>query len=136
MTVRLMGAALLLEAAAESIVRVVVVRSELEHRPELRRCLVVAADAEVRDPERLPDRSLVRRAPLRLLERHGCLSRPPVLQMRLALLKEVVQLVTAHLSHRSRRCSSTLVTAHRPRKTSYSSWPLICLTVADAARPL
>ena len=47
--VRLRGVPLLLEAAAERVVRVVVGRRELEHRPELRRGLVVAADPEVRD---------------------------------------------------------------------------------------
>ena len=38
---------------------------------ELALGLAVALDAEVRDPERLADRRLVRLAPLRLLERHG-----------------------------------------------------------------
>jgi hypothetical protein len=73
-------------------VRVVVVRGELEDRSELRRGLVVAADAEVRDPERLADRRLVRLAPLRLLERHGRLRGHPLLEMPPALLEIVVDL--------------------------------------------
>ena len=88
--VRLGGLALLLQAAAERVVRVVVGRRELEHRAELLLGLVVAADAEVRDAERLADRRLVRLAPLRLLERDGRLRGHAVLEVRAALLEEVV----------------------------------------------
>src|SRR5262249_37540190 len=58
---------LLLETAAEGVVRVVVRGRELEHRAELGGGFVVPADAKVGDPERLADRRLVRLAPLRLL---------------------------------------------------------------------
>src|SRR3954447_17828907 len=84
--------ALLLQAAAERVVRVVVVRRELEDRAKLRRRLVVAADTEVGDPERLPDRRLVRLAALRLLERHCRLGGHALLQVLPALLEVVVDL--------------------------------------------
>jgi hypothetical protein len=57
--VRLLRAALLLERAAERVVRVVVDRRELEQLAELRLRLVPAAQAEVRDAERLADRGLL-----------------------------------------------------------------------------
>src|SRR5262249_17287440 len=44
---------------------------EVERRPELGFRLVVAAEPEVGDPERLADGRLVRLLPLRLFERHG-----------------------------------------------------------------
>src|SRR5262249_3895885 len=66
--VRLVRLALLLEAAAEDVVRVVVVRGELQHRAELGLGLVPALDAEVREAQRLADRRLVRLPALRLLE--------------------------------------------------------------------
>ena len=81
--------------------RVVVGRRELEDRPELVGGLVVAADAEVRDPERLADRRLVRLPPLRLLERHGRLCRHPLLQVPAALLEVVVDL--AHNASTTRK---------------------------------
>src|SRR4029450_1514125 len=83
---------LLLETAPERVVRVVVGRRQLEHRPELLGCLVVAPDPEVRDPERLADGGLVRLAALRLLERHGRLGGHPLTEMPLALLEVVVDL--------------------------------------------
>ena len=64
-------AALLLQAAAEREMRVVVDRLELEDRPELLLRLGEAADAVVGDPERLADRGLARLALLRLLEGDG-----------------------------------------------------------------
>src|SRR3954447_9010404 len=73
--VRLEVAPLLLKAAAERVVRVVVVRRELQQLAELFLGLAPPPDPEVRDPERLADRSLVRLAPLRLLERDGRLGR-------------------------------------------------------------
>jgi hypothetical protein len=85
-------AALLLEAAAERVVRIVVGRRELEHLAELRRGLVVAVDPEVRDPERLADRGLLRLTPLGLLERDGRLSRHPLAELSAPLLEEVVRL--------------------------------------------
>src|SRR5213078_3988140 len=69
--VRLDVASLLLEAAAERVVRVVVDRRELQHLAELCLGLAPAPDPEVGDSERLADRGLVRLAPLRLLERDG-----------------------------------------------------------------
>ena len=63
--------------------------------------LVVAADPEVRDPERLADRGLVRLAPLRLLERHGRLGGHPLLEMPAALLEVVVDL--AHSASQIRK---------------------------------
>src|SRR5919109_1117652 len=68
---RLVGAALLLEAAAEREVRVVVNGLQLEDGAELLLGLGEAADAEVRDAERLANRRLLRLAPLGLLERYG-----------------------------------------------------------------
>src|SRR6266511_443637 len=96
LAVRLPGTALLLEAAAERVVRVVVGRGELEHRSKLALGLLVAPDAEIRDPERLADRGLIGRAPLRLLERDGGLGRPAAPQMLASLLEKVVDLVLAH----------------------------------------
>src|SRR5581483_9137113 len=63
--VRLGGAALLVEGARERVVGVVVGRRHVDHRPELRLRLLPAAKPEVRDPERLPDRRLLRLEPLR-----------------------------------------------------------------------
>src|SRR5262249_30892738 len=83
-------AALLLQAAAERVVRIVVDRRKLEHLAELRLRLLPAPDAEVRDPERLADRRLFRLAPLRLLERHRRLRRHPPLEMGATFLEEVV----------------------------------------------
>src|SRR5215210_6602269 len=95
MTVRLSILPLLLEAAAERVVSVVVGRGELEHRPELPLRLVVAVDAEVRDPEGLADRRLVRLALLRLLQRDRRLGRHTLRQVLASLLKQVICL--AHL---------------------------------------
>src|SRR5207247_679528 len=81
-----------LEAAAEGVVRVVVHGRELEHNAELLLRLAVPADPEVRDPERLADRRLVRLAALRLLERHRRLRRATLPEMRPALLEELVDL--------------------------------------------
>src|SRR5690348_5868825 len=72
---------LLLEAAAERVVRVVVDRRELQHLAELLLRLAPAPDPEVRDAECLADRGLLRLAPLCLLERDGRLgshARPQV----------------------------------------------------------
>src|SRR5712691_10440141 len=85
--VRLVRLPLLLEAAAERIVRVVVRRRELEHRAEFGLRLLPALDAEVGDAERLADRGLLGLAALRLLERDGRLSGPAVLKVHFALLK-------------------------------------------------
>ena len=90
MAVRLGVASLFLQRPAERVVRVVVRRRELEHRPELRFGLPPALDPEVRDPERLADRGLVRLELLRLLERDRGLRGHAALQMAAALLKEVV----------------------------------------------
>src|SRR3954451_16383093 len=89
--VRLALAALLLEAAPERVVGVVVHGRELEQHAELFLGRVPAPDAEVRDAERLADRRLLRLTPLRLLERDRGLRRHPPLQMRAALLEEAVR---------------------------------------------
>src|SRR5206468_10272744 len=89
--VRLPLAALLLEAAAERVVRVVVHRREVEHLAELRLGLLPAPDAEVRDPERLTDRGLVGLPALCLLERHRRLRGHAALQVGPALLEEAVR---------------------------------------------
>ncbi len=104
MAVRLGVASLLLERAAERVVRVVVRRRELEHRPELRLRLLPALDPEVRDPERLADRRLVRLELLRLLERDGRLRGHAVLQVGPALLEEVIR-----VGHRSLRYGKVLL---------------------------
>src|SRR6266404_8442618 len=85
-----MLAALLLEAAAEGVMGVVVHRIELEHLAELRLRLFPAANAEVRDPQRLSNRRLLRLAPLRLLECNRRLRRHAALQMRTSLLEQVI----------------------------------------------
>ena len=95
-TVRLRVATLLLQGAAERVVRVVVGRRELEHRAELALRLAPALDPEVRDPERLPDRRLVRLEPLRLLERDRGLRGHALLEMVASALVEVVRV--AHCS--------------------------------------
>src|SRR3954469_20453226 len=94
--VRLEVASLLLQAAAERVVRVVVVRRELQQLAELFLGLAPPPDPEVRDPERLADRSLVRLAPLRLLEREARLGRHDCPQMTTATLEEAV----GRLTHR------------------------------------
>src|SRR5581483_1249596 len=88
--VRLPLAALLLEAAAERVVRVVVGGRELEQCAELGLRLGPPLDAEVRDPERLADRRLVRLPPLRLFERDRRLRRHALLQVRATALEEAV----------------------------------------------
>src|SRR5205085_10978793 len=88
--VRLAHATLLLERAAQRIVRVVVHGRQLEELPELGLCRVPPANAEVRDPERLADRGLVRLTALRLLERDGRLGGHAALQVSLALPKQAV----------------------------------------------
>src|SRR5206468_9731878 len=83
-------APLLLEAAPERVVAVVVGGRELEQLPELALCLHVTVDAEVGDPERLADRGLLRLAALRLLERDGGLRGHALSKVGASLLKEVV----------------------------------------------
>src|SRR5581483_4790407 len=82
--------ALLVQRAAERVVGVVVRRRELEDGAELGLGLAPAADAEIRDPERLPDRGLPRLEPLRLLERDRRLRRQALLEAPPAFLEEVV----------------------------------------------
>ena len=93
MPVRLGRAALLLERAAERVVRVVVGRRELlDDRPELALGLLPAVQPEVRDAERLADRRLLGLEPLRLLERDGRLRGHALSQPRLALAEVLVRL--------------------------------------------
>ena len=68
-------AAELVQAAAERVVRVVVHRRDLEHGAELRLRILPAAEAEVRDAERLSDRRFPRLGSASLLERDGRLRR-------------------------------------------------------------
>src|SRR5262249_58320014 len=89
--VRLEVPSLLLETAAERVVRVVVDRRELEHLAELLLCFAPAPDPEVRDPERLADRRLVRLPALRLLERDGGLRGHARPQMAASALEEAVR---------------------------------------------
>src|SRR5207247_2397789 len=91
-TLRQDGIRIVLEAAAERVVGIVVRRREVEHRAELALRLAPAVDAEVRDAERLADGRLVRLASLRLLERDRRLRGAAVLQVRLALLEKLVGL--------------------------------------------
>src|SRR5260370_14192649 len=90
MRVRLAHAALLLERAAERVVRVVVDRGELEQLADLGLRLLPARDAEVGDAERLADRCLLWLTLLRLLERDGRLRRHALLELRASLLEESV----------------------------------------------
>jgi hypothetical protein len=55
-------------------------------------------DPEVRDPERLADRRLLRLAPLRLLEGYRRLSGAALLKMRPALLEQIERLAHRALS--------------------------------------
>src|SRR5438874_1592039 len=96
MAVRLRGLPLLLETAAEGVVRVVVRRRDLEHGAELALGLVVAVNAEVGDAERLADRGLVRLALLGLLQRDGGLRGHALLQVLAPELEQVVR----RLAHR------------------------------------
>src|SRR5256714_7151171 len=121
--VRLGRASLLLEAAAERVVRVVVGRRKLEHLPELGLGLLPAVDAEVRDPERLADRRLVRLAALRLLERDRRLRGAALLQVGPALLEEVVGL--AHVAPRYGKFSSTKSSADVKSRVGPISTPRI-----------
>src|SRR5215471_3730859 len=82
---------LLLEAAAERVVRVIVDGRQLEQRAELGLGLPPTADPEVRDTEGLADRGLVRLTPLRLLERNRRLRGHARPQMAAAALKEAVR---------------------------------------------
>jgi hypothetical protein len=51
-------------------------RRKLDELAELRLCFAPPSDSEIGNAERLPDRGLVRLAPLRLLERDRGLARP------------------------------------------------------------
>ena len=80
---------------------VVVGRREVDHHPELRLGFLVALHAEVRDPERLANRGLVRLAPLRLLERDAGLGGHALPEVLPALLEEVVGLALSLAAHAS-----------------------------------
>src|SRR5262249_34390761 len=108
-------AALLLEAAAERVVAVVVDRGELEELPEFGLGLRIAVDPEVGDPERLADRGLLGLAPLRLLQRDRGLSGHAFTEVGPALLEQVVRL--AHLAPESK---FRLFLVKRIRQTSRS----------------
>src|ERR1700693_2533308 len=95
----------LLEGAREPVVGIVVGRRQLEHPPHLRFRLLVTLHAEVGDGERLADRGLVRLSALGLLERDARLSRHAVLQVRPALLEEVIGLAFAHANSRYGKAS-------------------------------
>src|ERR1700730_4668415 len=92
MAVRLVRVALPLETAAGRVGRMVAGRGKLEHGAEFRLGLRPAPDPEVRDPERLADRGLVRLEPICLLQRHGRLRSPPPAEVAPALLEEVIRL--------------------------------------------
>jgi hypothetical protein len=93
----LLGAALLLEAARKREVRVVVDRLELENGAELLLGLGEAADPEVRDPERLPNRCLLGLPALRLLEGDRRLRVSPLGHVLTALSEEVIRLAHRRL---------------------------------------
>src|SRR3954452_13434237 len=113
MPVGLRGAAEVLERAAECVMRVVVGRRELlDDRPELALGVLPAGEAEVGDPEGLPDRRLLRLEPLRLLERHGRLGRHPCSQPLLSFAEELVGVAHDRYGKFSRTRSTGLV---RPR---------------------
>src|SRR6266513_1710304 len=103
--VRLGVLSLLLERATERVVRVMVGRRQLQHDAELLLRLLVALDAEVRDPERLADRRLARLAPLGLLQGDGRLRGTSLAEVRSSLLEEVVGL--GHVALRYGKFSST-----------------------------
>ena len=96
MAARLARAPELLERAGEPVVRVVVRGRQVDQRAKLGLGLLVAAQPEVGDPERLADRRLRRLAALRLLERDRRLSGHAPLQMRAPLLEQVVGLALGH----------------------------------------
>ena len=84
---------------SERVVRVVVDGRELEHLAELALGRGPVGDPEVGDPERLPDRRLLRLEPPRLLERHRRLRGEALAQPRPPELVEVVRL--AHRLYRA-----------------------------------
>ena len=81
-----------IERSCQRAVREWIGRRELDELAELRCCLVPAADAEVRDAERLANRRLLGLATLRLLERDRRLARPAAAKVSKALLEKVVRL--------------------------------------------
>src|SRR5262249_36112205 len=89
---------------------------ELEHLAELRLGLGVAVDAEVRDPERLADRRLLRLAPLRLLERDRRLRGAALLEVGPALLEEVERLAHRLSEAKAARSGGGLRQAERPQR--------------------
>src|SRR5215211_4140357 len=93
---RLVRAALLLEAAPEGVVCVVVHGLEVDDRPELALGLGETPDPVVGDAERLADGRLSRLAPLRLLEGDGRLGVHPLLHLLAPAAVEVVRLALAH----------------------------------------
>ena len=109
--VRLGVVALQLEAAAESVVGEVVGRRELEDLPKLGGRLVGPAQAQVGDPEGLPDRGLLRLEPLGFLERDGGLGGHAVAEMSPPLLVQLVRV--AHRDESSRSISSRIAAATR-----------------------
>jgi hypothetical protein len=100
---RLLATPLIHEGAPERVVSELVVRGQLDERPELGFCLLPAADPEVRDPERLTDRARLRLGSLRLLERDRRLRGPSAAQMAATELEEVVGLGHRLLAVRSER---------------------------------
>src|SRR4051812_19154620 len=128
--VRLGVAALLLEAPAERVVRVVVRRRQLEDRTELRLGCVPVADAEVGDAERLADRGLVRLAELRLLERHGRLRGHPLREPLLAFAEELVRV--AHMPLRYGKFSSIKSTGRVKSRVRPISTPRIVMPSSTA----
>src|SRR6266508_776225 len=97
--------ALLLQRAAQRVVRIVICGRKVEHRAKLLLRLLVALDSQIGDAECLADRRLVRLPPLRLLERDRRLRRPSLAQVGASLLEEVVGL--AHVDLKYGKFSST-----------------------------
>src|SRR5215475_9868056 len=115
--VRLEVPALLLETTSERVVRVVVDRRELEHLAELLLGFAPAPDPEVRDPECLADRRLVRLTALRLLQRDGGLGGHARSQVAAPALEEAVR----RLAHDASAAATGRVSERsesRPRRRS------------------
>ena len=110
-----------LEAAAQHEMGVVIGRRELQYDAELGLGLDKPVDPEVRDAQRLSNRSLAWLGPLRFLERDGRLRAQTVLEVLLTLLE-----VSIRIRH-------TTVTIER--EDADSDWPCEALATIGQAQP-
>src|SRR5262249_49712981 len=122
---RLLLLPLIEKRAAEGVVRELVVRREVDERAELGLGLGPPSDAEVGDPEGLPDRTRARLPPLRLLERDRRLGSHPGAEVLAAELEQVVGLGHAAVVPRTDRSDA------KPRRRAHTDSSLrACLSRA------